>query len=142
MIYDLQTIIEAIQAVNATIAGVKTAPTAMPASLNAADLPCALVFVGDFIGTQQAIGMSRCNETFLVRVYVRPIAQGQGIDQGYQEMLVLLQAFIDKYHTQQQGGMFGDKVENIGDFSGSAMPLMFAGTLYHGFEIRLEVVEK
>lgn len=143
MIYSLQDIIAAIQDVNVTIAGVKAAPTVMPAALNTADLPCALVFVGDFVGTQQAIGMSRCNETFIVRVYVRPIAQGQGVDQGYQEMLELLQAFIDKYHEQQQtGGMFGGLAEQVRDFSGNAAPLMFAGTLYHGFEIRLEVVQK
>jgi len=137
------TVISAIQTVNAAITGVTSAPTTVPASLNTADLPCAITTVGSLRGYQQAVGMPRVDVTYEVRVYVAPVAQGEGVDEKYQDMLTLLKRFMDAYHTQQKaGGFFSDNVEQFHEFSADAYPLTFADTLYHGFTIRLTVVQK
>lgn len=142
MIYAFSDVIAAIQAVNASIEGVKSAPTAMPAALNDADLPCVLTLVESFAWSPQAIGLSRRDATYAVRVFVKAVAQGQGIDEGYQNVLTLLQAFWDKYAAENAGGRFGGKVEQIVSFNGDIAPLIFAGVSYQGFTIRIKVVEK
>jgi len=141
-IYDFSAVIAAIQTVNAAITGVTSAPTAMPAALNDTDLPCALTMVESFTWSEQAVGLSRRDATYAVRVLVKAVAQGQSIDEGYQNVLTLLQAFWDKYAAENDGGRFGGKVEQITEFSGDIAPLTFAGISYQGFTIRLKVVEK
>ena len=143
MIYTFTQVIEHIQEVNEAIDGVTSAPTTLPASLNSSDLPCALCFVDSFYGAHQAIGMARRDTVYRVNVFVKPLVQGAGLDEGYQEMLTLAQAFITQYHTEQEaGGFFDDYVEQFNDFDGDLRPLEYAGVAYHGFTIRLRVVEK
>lgn len=143
MIYDFGTVIAAIQAVNAGISGVASAPTEVPAALNTAELPLALTVVEGFTGSHQAIGMPRLDVVYLVRVFVKPLAQGEGLHEGYTAAQALLQSFVAAYHTQQQaGGFFGGKVEQFSAFDGAMAVLNWAGVDYHGFTVRLRVVQK
>jgi len=139
------TVISGIQTVNAAITGVTSAPTEQPASINTADLPLVLVDVATCASDRPAAGLKRRVTTYAIKCFVQPLAQGEGIDEGYQDKLALLGRFHDQYLDQMTGGnLFGETVEQLVPpfVSESDRPLEMAGTLYHGFVIYVKVVEK
>lgn len=142
MIYSFAEVIASIQTVNAGVTGITSAPTEVPAAINTASLPLVLTTVDSFAGSQQAIGMPRIDVVYLVRVFVKPIGQGEGVHEGYAAAQDLLQSFITAYHAQQTAGFFGGKVEQFNAFDGSLAVLNWAGVDYHGFMVRLRVVQK
>ena len=143
----IATVIAAIQAVNATITGVTSAPTTIPGALRTADLPEALVFVGP--GRPERVSdFSLHFRTFYVRCYVKPVAQDIKPDAGYSEAYTLLQRFVEKYLSDIT---LGGAVQHIGTGArwepptledGGIMVLEYAGTAYHGFEIVIVTKEQ
>lgn len=139
--------IEAIQDVNAGIAGVKSAPTTIPGALHTANLPQALVFVGP--GAPERVSdFSLHFRTFYVRIYVKPVGQDIKPDAGYSEAYVLLQRFIEEYLSDIT---FGGAVEHTGTGARYLPPtledsgvveLTYAGQNYHGFEITITTKEQ
>jgi hypothetical protein len=139
----VQSTYEKIQTLNRAITGIVTAPTAMPTSLNAAALPCALTIPGPAQWDTQAIGLPRQLRTYAIRVYVLPISQGAGVDEGFQKVLPILQAF-GNYYLSQPGQTLGGTVDHIDSIADSGVKgdLTFGGVAYHGFEFTLSVTEK
>ena len=143
----IATTIAAIQAVNAGIAGVKRAPTTIPGSLQTAELPMALVFVGP--GQPERVSdFSLHFRTFYVRFYVKPVARGIKPDEGYRQAYGLLQTVIETYLSDIT---LGGAVQHIGrgarydpptlEDSG-VVEMMYGETAYHGFEIVIVTKEQ
>ena len=91
----------ALQTINATITGITTAPTEMPGHLDTAQLPCALAYPGPAEHSDASYTHLRSDRTWLIRVYVKPLGQGRGVDEGYQECLPFLHYFATEYITQE-----------------------------------------
>jgi hypothetical protein len=142
------TTITAYQTLHATITGVKSAPTKMPQALNTADLPLAFAWPGPTIeqtGWQPYAGWYSVRRYYIVRCYVKPIAQGSGFDDGYQEAIALLQRFGDAYmdNANLSGAVahIGPQISDSG-VRGDFQWVAGSDTNYHGFEFRIETVEK
>lgn len=138
----ISAVITAMQAIHGAISGVTTAPTAVPGALNTADLPMVLMLPGSAswlnLTTDQTLG--RQQRDYLVQVYVAPIAQGQGVDEGYQDVVTLLQSFGATYVADITGGGAFEQMRIIRD-SGHQV-LQYAGVDYHGFIYTLTIKEK
>ena len=137
----IQSTYETIQTINAGVEGIRTAPTQMPTALNAADLPCALAIPGGAHWDSQAISLKRQDRSWTVRVYVLPIAQGAGVDEGYQATLPILQALGARYLGDLTLGGTVDHIDNLAD-GGVRGDLTFGSVAYHGFEFTFSVTEK
>ncbi len=136
----VSTVIAALQARHALLMGVTSAPTAMPASLASSMLPIAVVIPGEAEWTKKTMGRPAVQtRTYHVRVYVAPVAQGQGLDEGFSAATALLETFGDSYAATQAMGT-GYRLEF--PFADSGHQIMQWGeAAYHGFEFRLRVAE-
>ena len=143
----IATVISAIQGVNETITGVKSAPTTIPGKLNSADLPMALVFV-DRGEVTRVSDFTLHFRTFIVRVYVKPTVLDVKPDAGYSEAYTLLQRFVEEYESDIT---FGGAVQHTGRGARFEPPTFeddgvqvfnYAGTEYHGFQIYLTTKEQ
>lgn len=94
----------AAQEVNAAITGMTTAPTAYPASLPNSELPCAFVYVGPGTVNWEAHSADFIKDswTLIVDVYVTPLGQGEGINEGMQRAIALLDAFLATWRTTDE----------------------------------------
>jgi len=91
-------IIAKLQGINALVAGVRSAPTEMPGALTTEVLPCALTYPGPAEHSVPWYSGRRTDRDYWVRLYVRPIGQGEGVDEGFQDCLPFLDRFPDEYH--------------------------------------------
>lgn len=138
----ISAVVAALQTKHAAITGVTKAPTAMPDSLNTEDMPIVLVVPGEANWTGAAVGVREITRTYIVRCYILPVGQGEGVDQPFQQALGILDAMGQAYLDDQSLGLANTYVsENFAD-SGLDGRLLFAGTEYRGFEIRLGVTQK
>lgn len=96
---DESAIIAKLQGIHLGIDGVRAAPTSMPAALTTEMLPCTIVYPGAASHTTPYRGGRRENREYLVRLYVSPVVQGEGVEAGYQACLPFFDRFADKYHT-------------------------------------------
>jgi hypothetical protein len=94
-----KTIIAKLQGINALVAGVRSAPTEMPGALTSEMLPCALTYPGEAGHSVPFYAGRRTERGYIVRFYVKPIGQGEGVDEGFQECLPFLDRFAETYHT-------------------------------------------
>jgi len=143
----IASVVTAIQAVNAGIAGIRSAPTTIPGDLHTAILPCALVFIGP--GEPERVSdFSLHFRTFYVRFYVKPVAQGRKPDEGYREAYTLLQTVLETYLSDIT---LGGAVQHIGRGARYDPPtfedtgiveMMYGETAYHGFEIVVTTKEQ
>jgi len=111
-------IISALQTINAAITGVTTAPTAMPGTLTNADLPCCLVYPGPGEHAPESMAHLATRRQWLMRLYIKNIRQGAGVDEGYQAALPFLERFRDEYADQIHTAQASDYwrcLEYIGD---------------------------
>jgi hypothetical protein len=142
----VSTTITALQTLHNNINGIKAAPTAMPSVLNTSELPIALVWPGDADWRAQAIDLLKRQErTYIVRVYVQPIAREvAGIDKGYQRCITLLQLFGAAYVGDITLSGDVDHITSITDsgVSGGGFELTWGDVGYWGFVYRLRIVEK
>jgi hypothetical protein len=139
----VNTVLEAFQAVHRAVGGVKRAPDpkALPRSLNDDDLPFVLCIPGPAEWNEQAVGYPRQNREIIVRVFVKPVMQGEDIGPALQVVTRLMQAFGAAYLADVT---LGDEIDHlVQPFSdGGLEALEYAGNLYHGFEFRVEATEK
>lgn len=137
-----KTVHDALQVVHAAITGVKSAPLRRPASINTAEMPIVLVRPIEGAWETAAIGQRKVVRAFEVAVYVGPVAQGQGVDETYQEALVLLDRFGDAYIATTLPAALGvDLVEGATD-TGLSGQVMFGGVAYQGFVYTVKVKHK
>jgi hypothetical protein len=135
---------DALQTVHAAITGVTKAPTVRPASINTSDMPLVLVrpVATTWDGEHALVGMRKVVRAFEVAVYVGPVAQGMGVDETYQEALVLLDRFGIAYCKSTLPGVLGvNEVMGATD-TGLSGNVMFGGTAYQGFVYTVTVKEK
>jgi hypothetical protein len=136
----ISTVIAALQSKHRGITGIASAPTAMPASINTAAMPIVLCWPGPATWDGISFDASQQTRTYIVRVYVQPVGQGQGVDEGYQDILPLLQAFGAAYMADPYLSNTVFVIDSVSD-AGLDGTLMFAGVEYRGFEFRINVVE-
>lgn len=137
--------VSALQTLHATISGIKSAPANVPASLNTADLPMALVWPAEATWQLAAMGLKRQERTYIVRVYVRPVGQDiPGPDEGYDDCVAMLEAFGQAYQSNLTLANAVDHISAVSDsgISGGAMELLWGNTQYWGFVYRVTCVEK
>lgn len=127
---------------NAASSGITSAPSEMPTRLNDVSLPCALTIPGPGEGDLQAIGLRRQKIGYIVRVFVKPVSEGMGVDEGFQACMAPAQALINTYIDNDTLDDTIDFVEKPFSFSGIRGDMEFAGVRYHGFELVLNVVDK
>jgi hypothetical protein len=130
-------------ALAAATSDIKTAPTGIPNQINANELPCVITIVGRAEWNEHAVGLYRQVRTYEQRCFVKAVAQGATLDEGYSACLAPLYALG---RTYVQDGTLGGTVDMIGtrgDFGDSGVQtLQWAGTDYHGFTVTLSVTEK
>ena len=86
-----------LQAINATITGVESAPTEMPGSINKSDLPLALSYPEEADHRTRSVKTTGPVRHWVIRVYVRPIGTGVVVDEGFSEVYPLLDALRTEY---------------------------------------------
>ena len=132
-------VISDLQTRHAAITGITTASTTMPASLNTASLPIVLVFPGEARHNPRRLSDTESYRTYLVRCYVAPVAQGQGIDESWQDVITLLDRFVTSYaqsHAVGTSARIGHPYSDSGHIVSE-----FAGIAYHAFEFALPIRE-
>lgn len=136
----------ALQTRHAALSGVTSAPVAYPTSIPAAQLPLVLVDPAraktgwDSHGGDLAIS----ERLYRVRVFVLPSAQGQGIDQGKQAAIALLDTFLSNYINASPTLTTSAAIQTERDIedTGVVDNLMYGETSYYGFTIVLPVEER
>lgn len=142
----IQSIITALQTRHALIAGVVSAPVAYPASFASTDLPLLLTDLTTFTERHE----SHYEDTptfegqFRVRGFCMPTGQGQGIDEGKQKALTILEALLASYradadltatafiHMQASEALRGAVRDG----------LPYGEMTYYGFEILVPIQER
>ncbi len=137
----VSSVITALQVKHASLTGITTASTTVHASLNTADLPRIITLPGAATWNHAAMAFPRSERIYIVRCYVSPIAQGEGIDEGYQDTVTMIQTMGDAYKVWQDwhGANF-EQIATVTD--GGHVVLEYAGIMYHGVEFQLTLVEK
>jgi len=141
----IATTITAFQTLHSSITSVLSAPEKLPAALDKQRLPLVFTWPGPTVegnGWKPMGGWYIHRRLYVVRCYVAPVSvKNVGIDDGYQEVVPLLQSFGVAYMGDVTlAGAVAHIGESISD-SGASI-LVYAGTEYHGFEFRIEVAEK
>lgn len=134
----------ALQTINIGITGVNSAPTEMPGYLNTSRLTTVLVLAGPAEHTEASMRHLQTVRSWTCWVYVRPIGTGRGVDEGYQETIVMLDRFRDEYATQAHTSNANWECLRLVADSGvrADMRLKEAGTeQYWGFTFAVEVTE-
>jgi len=130
-----------IQDLVRAIDGVKSAPYELPDALSTDALPCALTWPGKAAWSLQAAGLKRQDRTYVTRIYVLPVVQGEGINDGCQRCLPLLQNVGAAFLADRTLGSTVELVDAIID-GGYSANMLYRGTMYHGVEFTTVVTEK
>ncbi len=139
------TTIAALQTIHVAVSGINSAPTTMPSNLDQVELPCALVWPGEATWAMHALGLKRQERTYIVRVFVAPVAQSiAGPDDGYQDCAELVEDVGAAYLDDVTLGNTIDHIVTIRDsgVSGGGFELLWGNVPYWGFSYRVTVVEK
>jgi len=144
----MKAVIKKLQGINALIEGVRSAPTEMPGALNTESLPCALTYPWRAPHSVPFYGGRRTDRQYVVRLYVQPIGQGEGVDEGFQACLPFLDRFADEYHDPANIGPSDgtwqelDLVTDSGVRADLTLHGSGEGQLYWGIEFTVEIKEK
>ena len=141
----ISTTLTALQTLHAGIAGITSAPTAIPSNLSTAVLPIALVWPGEADWRPAAVGLKRREREYIVRVFVQPVGQDRaGPDPGYQDCITLLELFGQAYQDDLSLSGAVDHIAVCRDsgVSGGGFELRWGDVPYWGFVFRVTVVEK
>lgn len=140
MSMDLSATYAALQALHLGIAGIKTAPTDRPTTLPAADLPCVLSWLAPGEWTIMSKSYEKQKREWIVRFYYAPQGQGVGIAPAA-AILAFFALFPRAYFANQTLGGVVDHIQSCRD-QGDDGILVYGGTVYYGFEMRVLIVEK
>ena len=142
----IESIEEALQTINESIDGVKTAPIKMPGVIDSVNLPMALSYPGPGEHEGRSFSDLTTARIWTIRLYVSPIGAGRGVDEGYHNTLPFLERFRDEYSSQEhQASDHWCSLEAVGDSGVLAdMTLHNAPTeeYYWGIEVRVRVLTK
>jgi len=133
--------IAALQALHATVTGVRTAPTKIPASFGAADLPLVMTLPGTASWESEAVGLHCQVREYVVRLFVQPTGQGT-VDEGFDAALPIIQAIGTAYQDDPTLGSAVAHIDATFTDTGLDGQLMFAGQAYRGCEFRMKITEK
>ena len=137
-------IISALQTINASVAGVRAAPTDFPGQLNSSDLPMALSYPERAVYGVYAVQGSQETRTWFVRVYVQPIAQGRSVDEGFTKTVVFVDRFRAEYQklSNQRAADWWSTIQLVADSGVLAdLKLHNVGSIsYWGVEIELSII--
>jgi len=125
----------------AASSGIVTCSTSLPMALNDAGLPWAVILPGAAEWNEHASGLKRQIRTYTIRVYVKPVAQGLGYDEGFTACLGPLNALGNTILGNVSLDNTVDEIRQPIPDTG-IMVLAFNGIDYHGFEYRLQITEK
>ena len=134
-------VVDALQTIHGAVTGVTTAPTAMPAALNPGDLPMTLTYPGPAEHIELSFHHQGTERIYLVWLYVKPIGQGEGVDEGYQKCLPFLQRFRDAYAENREATANWKKLRLIADSGVELLTLRQAptGELYWGIIFQVQI---
>jgi hypothetical protein len=146
----IQTSIAALQTLHAAVTGVTAAPTAYPSSLDTAGLPCILVLPTEgTVDLESFAAKKRGDDIYRVYVYVAPVSQGAGTNEGVQLAIDLMQRLRDLYVTAANVALTsGTYQATLKVSSGDPVrhspigTLDFGGVAYRGFTFDVGVMEK
>mgnify|MGYP001562927730 CR=1 FL=1 len=128
--------------------GIVTCTTGLPSALSAGELPRAIVRVGPAAWNAHTAGtgLMRSVRTYYIEVYVKPVSQGLGVDEGYYACLAPLEALGKTLLGNQN---LDGTVEQVGQGdrpqftdTGVAILAFGEGYTYRGFTMTLPVTEK
>ena len=122
--------------------GIKTALINVPSALTVGQLPCAIIWPDRGTLNEHAVGLYRFIQTYIIRVYVKPIVQGASIDEGYQACFAPYSALANTLIKNLSLNNTVDEVRQPIRAIGPRGDFEWAGTTYHGFEFQLDVTEK
>lgn len=143
--------IEQLQALNATVVGVKRTPVKYPGSLNSADLPAVIVWPGpgETVPVTARAMVTRTNREYSVRVFVEAVGQSDH-DTPARDGAALLDRFLETYfetqvladgHTQIVRVRDSGLISGTGAVVGGLATLTYAGVFYKGFVLSVNVLE-
>jgi hypothetical protein len=98
------TVLSSLQTIHRAITGITKAPDGsatypMPSQINAADLPCVLLFPSDIDITAAARNEIEATQSFNGLVLVTSQAAGVGVDTSINAVWTVLDAFHERYKT-------------------------------------------
>ena len=133
-----------LRAVVALTTSIRSLPTVFPTQLNDVDLPLALIIPGPGQEwNEHSLRLYRSLRTYIVRIYVKPVAQGLGIDEGATMVLPIIDS-VGSYLVRNP--TLNNSVDHIGqqgEFSdGGLAVLMYGDVPYHGVEFQIAITEK
>ena len=140
-------IFEQLQKLHGLIDGVRTAPTIYPGDLQTDDLPCVLVYPLEAEHIVPWHQGWRQDREWLVRIYVMPIVQGEGTNEGIEACRPFIDRFAELYFRPSIIAIATGEwreLELISD-SGIRADLQLHGVgeqLYWGIEFRLIIKTK
>ena len=153
----IRTAVEALQAINANITGVASAPVVYPGSLNTASLPLVIVWPGPAEVALEGFGFNMTQRIYRVTCYVKASQQGRGIDEGWQQVITLLQRFHTAYLDSTKNPIVNDDTYKASIRNSTETPITDTGLElfaypppatgiegiphYYGFEMLVPVKE-
>lgn len=152
----IETTAAALQVINGTITGMGSAPSVFPGSINTADMPLSIVWPGPGSAHLKGLGFNAVDRIYRVTVYVMPVDQGLGIDEGWTLTMQLIQRFHDAYLLSTNNplvtGTYSAWIKNSletpildGGLEVFAYPPPVTGIEgiphYYGFEMNVPVLE-
>lgn len=140
-------IIAAMQTRHRAISGVQSAPAAYPTGLNAGDLPLMLTDAsrGKTEWETHGGGLTLEIRAYRVRCFCLPTGLGQGIEQGKQQAITVLDAVLASYRssptlTATAAIRIEVGIEDTGIIG--TMQYTDPDTRYWGFELAVSVEER
>ena len=123
---------------------IRTLPTVFPTLLNDVDLPLALIIPGPAQEwNEHALQLYRTLRTYYIRIYVKPVAQGLGIDEGATMVLPIIDSVGASLVRDPTLNNSVDHIGQQGEFSdGGLTVLMYGDVPYHGVEFQIAITEK
>ena len=127
----------------AASSGIAKCTSAVPSKLDDLDLPRAIVRAAEAEWNEHAQDLRRQKRYYIISVFVKAVAQGKPVDEGYQACLAPLNALGVSLLSDPTLGNTIDHFGDYGEFTdGGVTVLEYAGIAYHGFEFRVATTEK
>lgn len=132
-------VIAAVDTVLTAVAQLKRVYDHAPASVQTADLPCAVITQGDTVTSQHAAGMTRYERTVIVTLAIVPTGQNRWPAKTAAALNVY-DAVIAALVADWTLGGAADHIAEIRDTGYGVVTI--AGVEHLGYEIRLTIIEK
>lgn len=120
--------------------GITSAPAYLVDQITDDMLPYVMVVVGQATWNQHASGLYRQVRTYELRCFVKPVAQGASVDEGYSACLAPLYNLGRTFVMSNSLGGTVDQTNSQADTG--VQKLTFADVDFHGFTLTLGVTEK